>query len=381
MAKTGLLRSYLRLHLADGVGAATFRKLLEAFGNVETVANASEGRLRQVYGVGEKTAAAIRAVGDEQIDAELSAADGCGATILCLEDADYPPALKNIHDPPPVLYVRGRLLKSDAVAMGVVGSRRCTHYGLEQAERFAQLLARAGFVVVSGGARGIDTAAHGGALKAGGRTIAVMGCGLCHPYPQENAELYDRIVAQERGAIVSELPMRTAVLAGNFPTRNRIISGLSLGVLVVEAPRRSGSLITARQADEQGRAVFAVPGRVDSPLSQGANELIRNGVALVQNLDDILEHLGAVGAMLATEEESAAPPQPALADPIERKLWESLAEGPMSLDELVRASGVSSGKAASAMTMLVLKGAVAQRPGNVFARKTAASKDKPMLFS
>lgn len=377
MTSTERVRAYLRLHLADGVGAVTFKRLVEAFGDVAEACGASAGMLQRVKGVGEKTAAAIAAVGDEQIDAELAAATEARASIVCLEDDAYPPQLRNIHDPPAVLYVRGELRKSDAVSIGVVGSRNCTHYGLEQAERFAQLLSRAGFVVISGGARGIDTAAHRGTLTAGGRTIAVMGCGLCHPYPPENAPLYEQIVAAG-GAVISELPMRTAVLAGNFPTRNRIISGMSLGVLVVEAARRSGALLTAKEADEQGRPVFAVPGRVDSPLSQGTNELIRNGVTLVQDLDDILEQLGEVGRAMAPAEEPA-PPAPASMDDAEKRCWEALEAGPLGLDELVRTTGLTGGKATAAMTMLVLKGAVSQQPGNIFARKKP--KAKPMLFS
>ena len=364
------LRAYLKLHLADGVGAVTFKRLVEAFGDIESAAAASPARWQQVHGVGEKTAAALAGVTDDQIDAELAAADKHGATILCAEDEQYPSALTHLADPPAVLYVRGRLEEADALAMAIVGSRRCTYYGLEQAERFGQLLGRAGFTIVSGGARGIDTAAHRGALAGGGRTIAVMGCGLCQTYPPENEKFFEQWIADGRGAVISELPMRTTVLGGSFPTRNRIISGLSLGVLVVEAARRSGSLITAREAAEQGKVVFAVPGRVDSPLSQGANELIRNGAILAQDLDDLLEHLGDVGAKMAppapTPEQSA---DAAALDAAERAMFDALAANPLSLDELVRTTGIDSGKAASAMTMLVLKGLVAQQPGNVFARK------------
>ncbi|MFA6135079.1 MAG: DNA-processing protein DprA [Phycisphaerae bacterium] len=364
------LRAYIRLHLAEGIGAVLFGRLVDAFGDAEKAVKAGQAQWQRVQGVGAKTAAALAAVTDEQVDAELSAAEKAGAKILCREDSDYPPALANIPDPPPVLYVRGEIQPSDAVALGVVGSRRCTHYGLEQAERFGQLLGRAGFTVISGGARGIDTAAHRGALAVGARTIAVMGCGLCHTYPDENAKLFEQIVAEGRGALVSELPMRTSVLGGNFPTRNRIISGLSLGVLIVEAARRSGSLITAREAAEQGRIVFALPGRVDSPLSQGTNDLIRNGSILVQNLDDVLEHLGEVGSKMTVEElAGAAAGVPENLSQQERTLFSALLAGPQSLDDMVRATGIDSGKAASSMTMLVLKGLVAQQPGNVFALK------------
>lgn len=366
------VRAYLKLHLAEGVGAVIFKRLVEAFGDVASAAAAGPARWRQVHGVGEKTAAALAAVDDKQVDDELAAAEQHGVAIICREDADYPAALANTTDPPAVLYVRGRLERADAVAMAIVGSRRCTYYGLEQAERFGQLLGRAGFTVVSGGARGIDAASHRGALAGGGRTIAVMGCGLCELYPPDNERLFDQIVAEGRGAIISELPMKTAVLAGNFPTRNRLISGLSLGVLIVEAARRSGSLITAAQAAEQGRIVFAVPGRVDSPLSQGTNELIRSGAILAQNLEDILEHLGEVGTKMTPQQPTAVEAAAdAALNQTERLLFDALAAGPLSLDELVRSTGVESGKAASAMTMLVLKGLVAQQPGNVFAPKLA----------
>ena len=368
MIDPGRLRAYLKLHLADGVGAVTFRRLVEAFGDVESAVGA-RNHWQRVEGVGPKTAEAIDAVTDQQIDEELQAAHEARVEIIALEDPRYPAALANIHDRPAVLYVRGRLERTDALAMGIVGSRRCTHYGMEQAERFAQLLGRAGFTVVSGGARGIDTAAHRGALAGGGRTVAVMGCGLSETYPPENDKFFAQIVSEDRGALVSELPMKTAVLGGNFPTRNRIISGLSLGVLIVEAARRSGSLHTAREAAEQGRVVFAVPGRVDSPLSQGTNELIRDGAILVQNLDDILEHLGQVGAKLAVEEDSDTAALPAGLTEIEAALLALLREGPAGLDDLCRAGTVESGRAASAMTMLVLKGLVAQQPGNVFTLK------------
>jgi len=371
MGRQGRLRASLRLHLADGVGAVLLRRLLRAFGEAERAAAAGATQWKKVTGIGEKTAEALAAVTEREVDAELAEAGRQGVRILLPADEDYPEPLRNIHAPPQVLYVRGRLEPADAVAMGVVGSRRCSHYGLEQAERFARMLARAGFTVVSGGARGIDAAAHRGALSAGGRTIAVMGCGLSQVYPPENDQLFKRILAEDRGALVSELPMRTAVLSGNFPTRNRIISGLSLGVLVVEAARRSGALITAEEADSEGRVVFAVPGRADSPMSRGVNELIRDGAVLVQDLDDLLEHLGEVGAKMAPEE-PAVETVPTGLDGTESALFAALSEGALSLDELVRLTGLDSGRAASGMTMLVLKGAIEQRPGNVFARRSAA---------
>ncbi len=364
-----MLRCYLRLHLAEGVGAVTLSRLIEAFGNVQAAAAAAPAQWRRVEGVGPKKAEALAAVTDELVDQEIAEAEKRGAHMVCLEEDSYPAALKNIYDPPVVLYVWGDLAEADVVALGVVGSRRCTHYGMEQAERFGLLLARAGFTVVSGGARGIDAAAHRGAIAAGGRTIAVMGCGLGTLYPAENAELFHRIVSERQGALVSEIPMGCGVQSRNFPKRNRIISGLSLGVLVVEAARRSGALITAREAAEQGREVFVIPGRVDSPMSFGANRLIRDGAVLVQNLDDILEHLGEVGAKMSVEDESATWAIPQGLDETETKIAEALSERALSLDEIVRRSGIETGRAASAMTMLVLKGAVRQLPGNVFALK------------
>ncbi len=367
-------RAYLRLHLAEGVGPVIFRRLIDRFGDVETVAAATPAQLRQVEGVGDKTAAAIAGVDDAAVEEELACAERAGAAVLCLEEPAYPPALKNLPDPPAVLYVLGELLEADAVSLAVVGSRRCTHYGLEQAERFGGLLGRAGFTVVSGGARGIDAAAHRGALAAGGRTIAVMGCGLCQLYPAENRKLFEQIVSDRRGAILSELPMRTAVLAGNFPTRNRIISGLSLGVLVIEAARRSGSLITAALAIEQGKEVFALPGRVDSPFSAGTNALIAAGeAALVQDLQDVLDGLERVGSTLkaagALEAARPAAPQAPLSD-VERALLGQLAGAELGLDELIRRLELPAHQVTAAMTTLALKGLIAQKPGGIFAARS-----------
>jgi len=370
MSRDERVRSYLRLTLADGVGAVLFARLAKAFGEPAAVPVHSPSLLRKVEGIGEKTARSIADLDESLIDEELAEAARCRVTILTDQDDDYPAALKTIFDRPPLLYVRGALESADAIALGVVGSRRCTHYGMEQAERFGQLLGRAGLTVVSGGARGIDTAAHRGSLTADGRTIAVMGCGLSQTYPPENHAFFEQVIEQGKGALLSELPMRTAVLGGNFPMRNRIISGLSLGVLVVEAARRSGSLITAKEAAEQGRVVFALPGRVDSPLSQGANQLIRDGAILVQNLDDILEHLEHVGAKMTPAPEEIAP-QPLLPLALggeEAALADALTAGALSLDELVAKTRLPTAKVAAAMTMLVLKGVVKQKPGSVFSR-------------
>jgi len=363
----------LRLHLAEGVGPVIYWRLVEAFGGPVQAVRVGPAGWRKIEGIGPKTVEGLQAVSPEQVDQELELAGRRGVKIITAHDDDYPKPLRNIHACPPVLYVLGDIKATDVIALAVVGSRRCTHYGLEQANRFGQLLGRSGITVVSGGARGIDSAAHRGALDAGGRTIAVMGCGLGELYPAENIELFERIAAEQRGAIVSELPMRTSVLAGNFPTRNRIISGLSLGVLIVEAAKKSGSLITARQASEQGRDVFAIPGRVDSPLSQGTNDLIRDGAILVQHLDDILEHLGELGSRLTQANEqdrqAASLATPSGLDRVELAILEALSDGSANMDELIRRTEIPSAQVAAGMTMLTLKGLVAQKAGNVFHRK------------
>ena len=367
-------RLHIRLHLAEGVGAVGFRRLVTHFGDLERVFAAGRSGLQDVQGVGGKTANAILAVDDEAVDEEFAAAEARGVAIVCRRDSDYPVALEHIFDPPPVLYLRGRLEPADAIALAVVGSRRCTHYGIEQAERFGGLLGRAGLTVISGGARGIDTAAHRGALNAGGRTVVVMGCGLQNVYPPENREFFDRLVEQDRGAIVSELPMATEIKAQNFPRRNRIISGLAQGVLVIEAARKSGSLITARLGEEQGRPVFALPGRVDSPFSQGTHQLIRDGAVLVQTLDDILEQLGGLGETLADEAPGESPPAaPVALDGEQRRIAEALDAEPAGIDELAAATGIPAHRVIAAMTMLTLKGVVAQQPGNVFVLKRRPS--------
>jgi len=365
------LLAAVRLHLAEGVGPVAHWRLSEAFGGPEGVFAAGPESWCRVEGIGAKTAGAIAAVSDAAAGEELALAAERGVRVLTPADADYPAALKNIHAPPPVLYVWGRLEPADAVALGVVGARRCSHYGLEQAQRFAELLARAGFTVVSGGARGIDAAAHRGALAAGGRTVAVMGCGLCQTYPPENRRLLEELAADGRGAVISELPMRTDVRAGNFHSRNRVISGMSLGVLIVEAARHSGSLITAREAIEQGREVFAVPGRIDSITSQGTNDLIReHSAALVQNLEDILDQLGQVGATLKPAEPTPLQQLAAAGlNDMERRLTDALAAESLGIDELARRAEMPVARAAACLTMLVIKGLVAQQPGQVFALK------------
>lgn len=281
----------LWLSMVPGVGPQLYQRLLQHFQTPTGVLAASEGELSKVPGLGKKTARLIRDARWE-IDAQQQW-DDCqryGIRIIDGFDDQYPIELKEIPDPPPVLYCRGQWQSSDRLAIAVVGSRRPSPYGLRMASQFARGLTAAGFVVVSGMARGIDAAAHRAALEAGGRTLAVLGSGLMNLYPTEHQQLANEI--SESGLVISEVPPHVAPHSGAFPRRNRLVSGLSLGVLVVEAGSRSGALITARHASEQGREVFAIPGRIDERNSQGCHALIRDGATLVQCLDDLLDELG-----------------------------------------------------------------------------------------
>ncbi len=363
------LRDLVCLTMVPGVGPRTFRALLEQFGTAGKVLSSPLSRLKEVPGVGLRLAARIADARREfDPDAELALCAQRGVRVLPSSDPAFPQPLKEIDDPPPLLYLRGTIEPVDALAIAIVGSRRCTTYGLRTAERLAQSLARVGLTVVSGLARGIDAAAHRGALKAGGRTIAVLANGLGAIYPPEHDDLAREI--SRAGAILSEMPMRQAPMAGLFPQRNRIISGLSLGVVVVEATPRSGSLVTVKHAMEQNREVFAVPGPVDSLPSRGCHRLIRDGARLVETVDDILEELGPLA-----REVKPGPEAIAIRNPAELKLTEQersllgeLDEMPKSVDELINKTRLTASQVMATLSVLEMRRLIHRVPGNLFVR-------------
>jgi DNA processing protein len=377
------LLASLRLHLASGIGPRTFAALVERFGSAQAAAEAPASALAEVpfidpkaesdevRVIGPRAAQRFReAIASADPEAELAKAQAAGVTILVRGRPDYPIALGYLTDAPPVLYVKGAILQEDAQAMAIVGMRKCSLYGEEQASRLAGGLARAGFTIVSGLARGIDSAAHKAALAAGGRTLAVLGNGLSTVYPPENKRLADAVV--EHGALVSEFAMGIGPVAENFPRRNRILAALSLGVIVVEAGRQSGSLITARLAAELGKEVFAVPNRVDAPGAAGSHALIRDGAKLIESVADVLDEFPDLGLEAAPGED--APQQATLnlkanLSPEEARLVEVLNGEPQALDALAERAGLPAARVSGALTLLELKGFVRSLPGGRFVRR------------
>ncbi|PIP20709.1 MAG: DNA-protecting protein DprA, partial [Candidatus Omnitrophica bacterium CG23_combo_of_CG06-09_8_20_14_all_40_11] len=281
------LEALIGLNMFCDIGSARLKKLLNYFEKPENILKAPCEKLMGVSGIGKEIARKVTSLKEKDIDEELDLAKKYNLKIITVDDKEYPENLKQIYDPPIVLYVKGELKDEDRLSVAIVGSRRASFYGLSCAEKFAADLSERNFTIISGLARGIDTSAHRGALKQGGRTIAVIGSGFRHLYPAENKELAEEI--SRCGAVISEFPINAKPLSQNFPRRNRVISGLSLGVLVVEAARNSGALITADCALEQGRDVFALPGKIDSGNSFGTNGLIKQGAKLVSCADDIIE--------------------------------------------------------------------------------------------
>jgi DNA processing protein len=366
------LLDILRLSLISGVGPRTRMALLERFGSPAAVLAAAPSELRAIKGVGPKLVEKIRKSGvksDHEIDAR-GVIDFCrqkGIDIVTESSGDYPRALREISDPPGVLFVRGRIKPQDALAVGMVGTRHATQYGLRQAERLAGALARAGLTIVSGLARGIDAAAHRGSLSAGGRTIAVLASGVANIYPPEHAQLADEIAAA--GALVSEAPPYAQPLSGAFPQRNRLISGLSLGIIVVEAGDRSGALITARHAMEQGREVFAVPGNADSRSSRGCHRLIRDGAKLVESADDVLEELGPL-VESATRDDGLEIHHPAelLLNEIEQQVLSAITGQPTPIDLIAAQTALSMPQVLATISVLEMRRLIRRLSGSTVVR-------------
>ncbi len=380
-ASAGHLRYWLALLRAPGVGCATFTSLLEQFASPEEVFAAAQGHLLR-HLVSEKTRSYLRNPDWAMVDNDLQWAAEEHNGVLTLHDPLYPPLLREIHDPPPLLFYRGepQLLRHPQLA--IVGSRNPSHSGSDTARDFAKHLSQAGFVITSGLALGIDTAAHEGALAARKLTVAVAGTGLDRVYPARNRALAHTIA--DHGVLISEFPPGTAPLAGNFPRRNRIISGLSLGTLVVEAARQSGSLITARTAMEQGREVFAIPGSIHNPLARGCHALIRQGAKLVETADDIMEELRPLIRLVDIQSASESSHHPthasttagdnlnhihnqALNDLLptleHQQLFAQLGFEPTSIDTLVERSQLTTETVSAMLVELELKGCVTSNSG------------------
>ncbi len=381
------LDAHLRLSLVAGLGPVLVRRLIDALGSAEAVSAATPAELQRVEGVGRQLAQRIRRGLDEaDPQAERSLMDRHGVRAVGIDDPEYPPLLRHIHDPPFLLYVRGAFRREDALALAIVGTRRSTAYGREQADRMAALCAQQGLTIVSGGARGIDSAAHRAALRVRGRTVAVLGCGLSQCYPAENADLFAQIAdgPEPVGAVVSELPMTTPPTSENFPRRNRIISALTLGVLVVEATAKSGALITARLAvEEHNREVMALPGRVDSPASAGCHRLLQEGAAhLVTNPADVFDALGEVGTTLRAVNDESGAEEPSGEEEAEQTDWveasltenqrailSAITDEPVSIDGVCRQTGLAMAVLQAEVTQLQLRGLVERVAGNQLRRR------------
>lgn len=347
------------------MGPVRLRKLLSVFESPERVLLARRDQLRSIDGIGNEVADSV-ANWESQIDlpAELAKIRDFGATVLTQESPNYPPALRETHTPPIVLYVWGALSDRDRNSVGIVGSRNATHYGIESAKKLSYQIAYAGLTVYSGLARGVDTAAHQGALAAKGRTVAVLGSGLNRLYPPENRALAERIA--ESGAVITEFSMEVTADRQTFPMRNRIISGCTGGLLVVEAGGRSGALISATQAVDQGRSVYVVPGRIDHPGAIGSNRLIQQGAKLVMSASDILDDMG----MLLPEIPKISPnPSRALVlKPEEKRVFDAVSESETPVDEIITKCGLPSHTVSTTLLTLEMRRLVKQLPGQNFVK-------------
>jgi DNA processing protein len=361
----------IALNLIEHVGPVRVRLLLEHFGDAPKVLQASKSELLRVRNIGDETAGAI-AGWEKTVDlaGELKRVQEFGCHVLIQGDEDYPELLRHIYDPPIVLYAKGQLTAKDKNAVAMVGSRMTTHYGIETARKLAYQLAYVGVTVVSGGARGIDTASHQGALAAKGRTVCVLGTGINIVFPPENAELFERIA--ENGAVITQFPFNRPADKQSFPIRNRIVAGMTLGTVIVEADMNSGALITANFATEYGRQVFAVPGRIDSPRSKGCHDLIKKGAKLCEGAEDILsefEYLFPASNRPPSPGETGVLPALELSEN-ERRVYDSLSHEESSIDEVIRRSGLPSSAVSVALLSLEMKHVIKQLPGKLFVRNT-----------
>ncbi len=360
--------AYIVLNLIEHLGPVRLRQLLNAFGDPVSILNADADQLQQVHGIGPDVAGAIATWrGTVDLEGELRRIDDFGCRVLCMEDPEYPPLLREIYDPPIVLYLKGTLTPADRNGLAIVGSRQTTSYGNEVARRFAYQLAYTGVTVVSGGARGIDTAAHQGALAAGGRTVAVLGTGINRVFPPENRELFERIA--ERGVVMTQFPFDRPADKQSFPIRNRIVAGMTIGTIVVEANLTSGAMITANFATDYGRQVFAVPGRIDSPRSKGCHELLKKGAKLCEGLDDVLpefEYLFPPPNRPAGPA-AAAGPALTLSEP-EEAVLRALGTEEREADEILRELGMPTAAVNVALFSLEMKRMIRQLPGRRFRR-------------
>lgn len=362
------------LNMIEHVGPVRLRHLLQHFGEPRVVLGASEAELQRVHGIGPDTAEAIHHW-ERNVDltAELGRVKDFGCTLLTTTDESYPESLREIYDPPIVLYVLGQLTARDKNAIALVGSRQNTHYGMDTARKLAHQLAYMGVTIVSGGARGIDTSAHQGALAAGGRTVAVLGTGINIVFPPENIALFQRIASS--GAVMTQFPFNRTADKQSFPIRNRIVAGMTLGTVVVEANLSSGALITANFAIDYGRQVFAVPGRIDSPRSKGCHELIKKGAKLCEGAEDILtefEYLFPPSNRPATPNETGVLPRLELTAN-EQRIVEAVGSGEQPIDQIIRDSALSAGVVAATLLSLEMKRVIRQLPGKIFARQAQSS--------
>jgi len=358
--------AYIALNMLPGIGVARMRRLLEVFGSPERILLARGSELRAVQGIGQEVAdAVVQWEKHVDLEAELRRIADFGAKIVPHDSPDYPPLLLQITSPPILLYVWGDLQARDNHSIGVVGSRKASHYGLECAKKLSYQLAYAGLTVISGLARGIDTAAHQGALAAQGRTIAVLGSGLLKLYPSENKLLAEKIAVS--GAVVSEFSMETTADTQTFPMRNRIVAGWGSGVLIVEAGFGSGALITATQAIDQGRNVYAVPGQIDRPSAAGSNRLIQQGAKLVASAADILDDLNI---LIPRNQQELPIPQDRTATlkPDEKLVYNAIGDNETPIDTIISRSNLPSGRVTSTLLLLEMKRLVKQLPGQHFVK-------------